>query len=112
MERELLESEAKYKEVQHALNFGSWELNHLSGVLHWSDEMHRQFGIERHEFEDSFESLLDHVHPDDREFVRNEFEQSIKTKTQLKLDHRLVSKDGHFMTTPASRSGPSEHFRI
>jgi DNA-binding NarL/FixJ family response regulator len=48
---------------------GSWEWTPSTGVLWWSDNHFRLYGMEPQAAEPSLEFLLDRVHPDDRKLV-------------------------------------------
>lgn len=46
------------------------------------------------EFEATYESFLDHIHPDDRDIVNKAYSQSLKAKKPYEITHRLKLKDG------------------
>ncbi|GAB4015672.1 MAG: hypothetical protein Fur0010_14870 [Bdellovibrio sp.] len=76
------------------LNFGSWRWNIQSGDLSWSDEIEPIFGMKPGEFKRTYEAFIEIVHPDDRVPLQNAVDQSIKDRTQYKIEHRIVWPDG------------------
>ena len=93
-EEAVLKSEASLKEAQRIAQIGSWELDIITNTAYWSDEVYRIFGLEPKEFGDTYESFLDHLHPDDREMVNHAYTESVKNKTPYNSVHRLLLKDG------------------
>jgi hypothetical protein len=42
----------------------------------------------------TYEAFLERVHPDDRNEVDSNYKESLESKTDYKLEHRIVLKDG------------------
>lgn len=89
------------QEVQKNLNhaqsiahLGSWQLNHLSGEVWWSDETYRIFGVDKEEFIPSLDNFLKMVHPEDRQEVLDLFHTSTETCSGYDVDHRIIRPDG------------------
>ena len=87
-------SEAMLNEAQHVAHIGSWELNIVSNVLVWSDEVFRIFEIDREKFGATYEAFLDTIHPDDRAIVAAAYTDSLKNRTPYEITHRLLMSDG------------------
>jgi PAS domain S-box-containing protein len=87
-------SEALLNEAQHVAHMGSWELNIVSNVLVWSDEVFRIFEIDREKFGATYEAFLDTIHPDDRAIVDAAYTNSVKDKMPYDITHRLLMSDG------------------
>ena len=94
LEFELLEKEHLLQEAQRLSHMGSWKLDFETYTLTWSDEVYNIFGLDKKEFEPSYEKFLSIIHPDDREKVDNAYKNSLKTKKPYKILHRLSMKDG------------------
>jgi PAS domain S-box-containing protein/putative nucleotidyltransferase with HDIG domain len=92
-EQNLLLSESRLKEAQEVAHLGSWELDLMKNDLWLSDENHRIFGIEPDE-QNTYETFLNTVHPDDRERVNRAYTGSVKNKTSYNIEHRLLMPDG------------------
>ena len=91
---ELKRSEANLAQAQQIARLGSWDYDFKSNVLKWSREVYRIFEIDPDEFEESYESFLDIIHPDDRDLVNEAFNASVNNKTPFNIEHRLLMKDG------------------
>jgi PAS domain S-box-containing protein len=91
----LRKSEALLAESQRIGHIGSWELNLVSNVLTWSDEVYRMFELEPQQFGATYEAFLDNIHPDDREMVNQAYTESVRSKTPYNIVHRLLLRGGN-----------------
>jgi len=92
--RHLEENERRLREAERLAKLGHWEMDLLTRKLYWSAETFRIFGFDPIEHEPSYESFLELVHPDDRDFVCQEYERSVEQKTQYNVYHRLCLRSG------------------
>ncbi|MCR4379245.1 MAG: PAS domain S-box protein [Rhodospirillales bacterium] len=90
----LQESEARLREAQRIAHLGSWTLDLMTNKLTWSDENCRIFGFDPETVDATYETFLETVHPDDREFVNQAYQGSVKNRTPYDIEHRLLMKDG------------------
>ncbi len=82
---------AKSQEIAH---LGSWEFDHETHQLFWSDEVYRIFGIPPQQFTANYEAFLELVHPEDRARVHDFFRNSMsKGQEAYDLEHRIIRKD-------------------
>lgn len=86
----LRESEERFKLTESAGYIGSWDWNILSGELLWSDMIEPLFGFKRGEFEGSYESFLNSVHPDDRQFLIDSVNAAVDEGEDYSIEHRIV----------------------
>lgn len=93
-EEALQKSEMSLIKAQNMAHIGNWELDLRSNNLEWSDEIFHIFEIDRCRFDASYEAFLEAIHPDDRESVNQAYLDSLQTKQQYRIDHRLVMKEG------------------
>ena len=93
-ENALQESEERLKESQKIAHLGQWKLDLTTNMLHWSDEIYRIFDIDPNKFGATYETFVELIHPDDREMVNQAYLNSLKTKTNYNIVHRLLLKDG------------------
>ncbi|MCP4408316.1 MAG: PAS domain S-box protein, partial [Gammaproteobacteria bacterium] len=93
-EKRLRQSEARLAEAQHIAHLGSWELNLTNDKLTWSEEVFRILEVDNTQFDPSYKSFLEHVHPDDRAWVHKAYRDSIKDKIPYDTVHRLRLKNG------------------
>ena len=93
-EAKLRESEIRLREAQRIAGIGNWELDLVSGELHWSDEIFRIFEIDKEEFGASYGAFLEAIHPDDRMAVDLAYTRSLETREPYDISHRLRMADG------------------
>ncbi|UCB59303.1 MAG: PAS domain-containing protein [Thermoplasmatales archaeon] len=92
--RELEISEQRYSLAQRAANIGSWDWNIISGDLIWSEKIEPMFGFKKGKFRGTYESFLESVHPDDRDFVIKSVNDCLKHKKRYSIEHRIIWPDG------------------
>ena len=93
MERALRESEERLRRAEEIAHLGSWELDVATGRLAWSEEVYRIFGLERHDFEGTYEAFLERVHPRDRQAVEAAYAASLQEgRDSYEIEHRVVQK--------------------
>lgn len=100
-EEELRQREARLLEAQRVAQVGSWEWNLVPNELRWSEELYRIFGVSRQIFDPTYDSVLNAVHPEDRERVSATVEESLKTGNDFEIEHRVVRPDGTVRTVIA-----------
>ena len=93
-EEALKQGEAQLAEAQRLAHVGSWEWDVPSNTVAWSDELYRIFGRTPEEFENTYESFLRFVHPEDRQFVQKTIQKAYETGQPFAFEHRLVRPDG------------------
>ena len=91
---ELRHNQNLLNEAQRLGHIGSWELNHVSGELLWSDEVYRMLDLDQVQGQPSYQKFLEVVHPDDREKMQQTYMQSLKDRQPYELMHRLLLADG------------------
>jgi PAS domain S-box-containing protein len=91
----LVRSEKRLADAQRIAHLGSWEWDLTSGAFEWSDEVYRIFGLQRHEFNQTYEAALAYLPPDDRALVQEELNKLLASSNhEFALEHRLVRPDG------------------
>jgi len=81
-------------EAQALAGVGSWTWDLLTGVVTWSPELFRIFGLEPAQFLMSYRSYLNGVHPDDRNLVLAVVERAFAGPTDFEMDYRYVMPGG------------------
>jgi len=89
----LEQGESRLKEAQTIAHIGSWEIDMVNNVQHWSDELFNIFGIINEGALPSTELFLSFIHPDDFDFVSKKHE-AFKLLTDSSYDFRFIRKDG------------------
>src|SRR5207237_7446501 len=93
-EQKLRHSEAFLTEGQRISHTGSWSWDVSSGKATWSEEHYRIFGFDPERTEASFQLFMGTVHPDDRQFIKQELDEAIHERTGFDLEFRLALADG------------------
>jgi PAS domain S-box-containing protein len=94
IEESLQQSKASLNEAQRIAHFGNWDWNIQTNQLYWSDEIYRIFGLSPQQFGATYETFLNSVHPEDREFVSRAVREALSGNKPYSVDHRIVSPDG------------------
>ncbi len=84
----LRKSQNDLKRAQTVALIGSWRLDVRQNTLIWSDETYRIFGIPADTIM-TYERFLDSVHPDDREYVDNEWNAALQGE-EYDIEHRVL----------------------
>ncbi len=80
-------------EAQRIAHIGSWDRDIATGVLRWSDESCRIFGIEPGTFAGTLEAYLAFVHPDDR-MKAAPSREALAQSSPSETEYRIVRADG------------------
>jgi PAS domain S-box-containing protein len=92
-EEALRRSEAYLAEAQRLSHTGTLAFNATSAV-YWSEESYRIWGLDPLQGLPSRETVLQRIHPDDRERVNVETEQALREKRDFTLEFRILLPDG------------------
>ncbi|MFN2139057.1 MAG: GAF domain-containing protein [Candidatus Promineifilaceae bacterium] len=91
---ELQQSEARLTDAQHMAHVGSWEWDISRNKMTWSDELYRIYGISPYRLLGTYEDIAQYVHPDDREYLNDQFDRSIREQRSFDCFHRIIRADG------------------
>jgi PAS domain S-box-containing protein len=91
-EEALRRSEAYLAEAQRLSHTGTVVFN-ASGPLYWSEESYRIWGLDPLQGLPSLETVLQRIHPDDRERVNFQTEEALQEKREFSLEFRIVLPD-------------------
>ncbi len=80
--------------AQKITHIGSWEWDLTTGVLTWSDELYRIFGLAPRSCEITLDWFLAHVHPDDRDRVQRLVAAAVARGGPFGHGERIVRPDG------------------
>ncbi|MBN2815862.1 MAG: PAS domain S-box protein [Campylobacterales bacterium] len=92
-EKEVNKLLTQLQTTQKIAKIGMWELDHQHNTLNWSDEIYTIFGISKDEFEPSYETFLNLIHPQDKQQVTTAFENSIQNRKPYEITHRIIMPD-------------------
>jgi diguanylate cyclase (GGDEF)-like protein len=94
MEQELRVSEARLSEVQRLTRMGSWEFDVRTWEQIWSEEMYHIFEIDPAQSPMDYNSYLQRIHPEDRDYLHRSVLLAIEEGIEYEFDHRLLLPDG------------------
>ena len=89
----------------HTAKAGTWDWNVLTGRIDWSPQMFGLFGLNPRTTHASFESWRSALHPEDRELAENRIAQTLKKRTTLDSDYRVVLPGGEIRWINATGKG-------
>lgn len=87
----ILKKKRSLLEAQKISKVGHWELDLRSENLYWSDEAYQLFEVDSHDFELTYESVLECIHPDDVDIVKSSYRDSIQHKTACHIVYRIIT---------------------
>jgi len=91
---ELQARETQLNEAQAISRVGSWEFDIIENKITWSDELYRIYGVNRQDFDLTFQAYTNCIHPDDRDYVAKTIEKSLREKKFHSVEHRIIQPDG------------------
>jgi PAS domain S-box-containing protein len=94
LEKRLKKANSQLRDAQFLASIGHWEWDITNEQLYWSDEIYRIFGFEPQTFKPTYEAFLERVHPDDRDKVNEATMNSLETRDEYDLYHRILLPDG------------------
>lgn len=86
----LRESERKYREAQEVANVGHWNWDMKKNEITWSDQLFRIFDKDPETFIANYESLMEIIHPEDRDAFNEDVNKCIEGKKLHDIVHRIL----------------------
>ncbi|MBZ2165877.1 histidine kinase dimerization/phosphoacceptor domain -containing protein [Methanobacterium spitsbergense] len=93
-EEALRNSLRQLKEAQKIGHIGSWEWDLKARELDCSDEFYNIMSLEPTEFGKSYKAMMDIIHPDDRQSVKESIMGAVNEQKPFSNDYRLIRPDG------------------
>jgi PAS domain S-box-containing protein len=104
LSRDLRESNARLEEAQSVAHVGHWEWDLESGVVVWSDETYRIFGLRPQERSMDIATVRAIVHPDDRESLYGGVDVDLVAGVNPVAEFRILLSSGEVRTVHAITS--------
>ena len=104
LSRDLRESNARLEEAQSVAHVGHWEWDLETGVVVWSDETYRIFGLKPQERPMDIATVRGIVHPDDRESLYGGVDVDLVAGVNPVAEFRIVLPSGEVRTVHAITS--------
>jgi len=94
-EQALMRSEAYLAQALKLTHTGSWVWDpRTEKVLYCSEEMFRIFGLDPRESLPSRDNFRQQIHPEDRDWVKKRFEESLRERVDTFAEYRVLLPDG------------------
>jgi PAS domain S-box-containing protein len=93
IEQTLKRSESLLTEAQQIAHIGSWNWDLRSGVLEWSNEHYRIFGIKPHTLPTTLDLAFTCIHPDDLADLKQAVTRSIESRQPYECSFRVLHGD-------------------
>lgn len=87
-------SDRRRAEAQRLAHLGSWDWDIAKNQFIWSDETSEIMGLSKETATPSFESLLKHIHPEDRKAVAETLQRSLEENQVCQVEYRVPMPDG------------------
>jgi len=94
IEDELRKTAVRLAHAQRIAKLGSWEFDLQTGVIIWSDEVFRIFGIDPAQGAPTYPQIQALIHPDDRDRHQQEIDQAIASGNPYNIEFRFVNGKG------------------
>ena len=104
-----VEAQRQLDEAQELAGVGSWTLVPATEQISWSRQMYRLMGRDPDTFTPTADSVLPHVHPEDRDRVVEAVREATRSGESYDMSYRMVRPDGDvrdvFSRVRAERAG-------
>ncbi|MEO1373135.1 MAG: PAS domain-containing protein [Cyanobacteria bacterium J06635_10] len=86
--------EAQLRIALEAAHMGIWDWNIVTDRVTWSDTIKALFGETSLSFEDTYESFVNFVHPQDRDLRNRAVQNAISEGGEYNIEYRVILPDG------------------
>lgn len=94
-EQELAEKEKRLKLALDAAKLGMWDWDITTGHLEWDDALYKMYGIEKENFNSTYEAWENTLHPEDAQRANKAVKESIETGKALNINFRIINEKGN-----------------
>ena len=94
LELEFTETKERMQFALEAARVGVWESELASGSTTWSDVLEQLHGLAVGRFGSTFDAFVECIHPDDRQGVIDSISQSIRDRSDSRVEYRTTWPDG------------------
>lgn len=95
MVQKLKRSELLYKQAEYLNKLGNWTWEIRSGIMEWSDELYRIFGIEASGEKQTYDRFMRYIHPDDKQERADDFQRQMQHTNLMDYHFRIIDEEGH-----------------
>ncbi len=87
--------EAQLKIALEAAHMGIWDWNIATNKVIWSDTIKALFGKASLSFNETYESFISFIHPQDRDLINRAAQRAIEEGGEYNIEYRVVLPDGN-----------------
>ena len=91
---QLREAQRKLVDAQQLGRIGHWEFDVSTQTLTWSDDIHVLFGLVPGSFDGRHETMVNLIHPDDRQAYERRRDIAIKCNAEFDVQYRIITPSG------------------
>jgi PAS domain S-box-containing protein len=110
IQAQLRQSEQELADAQQLATLGTWSWDINTGLMTWSDELYRIFGLHPRQIEASFAAALERVHANDRDAMLTRVERCIRMRQRYNARNRIVRPNGELRTVRVLGSVVSDEY--
>jgi two-component system cell cycle sensor histidine kinase/response regulator CckA len=94
-------AEERMRFALHAADVGIWDMDHITGVMRWSETSEAHYGVLPGTFGGTFEAFLALIHPEDRAPTLKTIEIGMASGKDFSVQHRVIWPNGsvHWLTS-------------
>lgn len=91
---EIISNESMMKGAEQLAHCGSWTIDVVRGKYRWSDETYRIYGYEPGTIQLTPDIFLNHVHPDDKAFLKSKTDEAMRRLDPHPFEFRIIDRTG------------------
>ncbi|MCP4602448.1 MAG: PAS domain S-box protein [Proteobacteria bacterium] len=95
-EEALRDTKNLLSETETLAKIASWEWDHRTNAVVWSDGVYQLLGYEPGEITPSYDAWMNTIFPDDLSSVKGLGQQAVKSNKDVSVEYRIVRRDGTF----------------
>jgi PAS domain S-box-containing protein len=94
IQEELVQGRERLRLALEAGRLGTWHWDIASGRVTWDETLESIYGFPPGGFPGTYDSYVERIHPEDRDWVAVSVTQSVETGSGHQFEHRVVLPDG------------------
>nr|WP_277877176.1 MULTISPECIES: ATP-binding protein [unclassified Leptolyngbya] len=92
--KDIAESQEQLNLALQSGQIGVWSWDIVNDQVEWDDQMYQAFGVSPQTFDHTLESVINCIHPDDRDNFTQALSQTLGEGVEHNLEYRVVFPDG------------------
>jgi PAS domain S-box-containing protein len=96
-EKNLIDSKARLKLALDAANSGIWEWDFENDICQFDEKLCNIIGCKKEQFIGKFQDLIEIIHPDDVQFIKDEIENTLLADKDFTAEFRVIAEQGEII---------------